>query len=254
MRFFSAFQVVKFYSGCILLCDNCTLDQLATTTLKWQPTNQNKDMIIAVQGAIDSISLKSQKETNVSLLFSFLHVLENFDVSASMRPAIQPLRGRAPSLYLNVSAGTFNLVQWTNKFATVLEQEEGYNIHFHRIEYGKKLFFIVKYADNAISSTTEYQNHVTQTQEYPEIYFVDSYPFPDCPHKVHYPKKYTWNEAQELCHLLEGTMPQLVSRKDQNDLVLILHEQAGPLFFIEAVFIDFKKATQVGKHLCFYVA
>ncbi len=127
---------------------------------------------------------------------------------------------------------------------------EAYNLHFHRIHSETSIFYVVKYSDNSISTTTEYQAYINNS----EFEYKDSYPFPDCPQHTHFPLMFSWNSAAKFCYRMNTSLPELISRKEQEDLVSALffdlNPLESPLVPIEAFFIGLRMHKQVNACCC----
>ena len=65
-----------------------------------------------------------------------------------------------------------------------------------------------------------------------------------CPNFTHHPKQFSWNQAAQLCHHVNATLPEFISRKDQEEFSKIL-KTSTYLYPMEAIFIGLFHSIQV---------
>ena len=64
--------------------------------------------------------------------------------------------------------------------------------------------------------------------------------FRPCPNFTHNPKLFSWNLAAQLCGRVHATLPEFISRKEQEEFLHILKVSSG-IFPMEAIFIGLKQ-------------
>ncbi len=239
---------------CPLFCTNCTLSQLANTTFEWKPTNQNRELLVAVAGRIDAIVIQAINDAN-NASFQLGVILDKRSNRTFPKHKLQVQRSEGMpvtfALVPGPQAPSLAFVSMDNAAGKPFHQK-GYNLHVHLLASHSNAFYAVKYTDNRITTTTEYQEKMNLAEKIDydfgfESVFNDSYPFPNCPHHIHYPKMFSWRMAKSFCHRFNASLPELISRNDQEDLVSTLYflKKDNPLFLIEALFIQLHKSTEV---------
>ncbi len=195
----------------------------------------NTSSFVGIQYISDGEPLKiwSGKYIEPKIISSQNAVLDSFVSS------MNSIFGHVPSINSTASAIEKMNVETVLKCKTNKE----HNKHTHIVSTRNMIYVFVKYMDNTISSTTEYSDYLELTWNlYGFTHFYND-TYPTCPNITHNPKLFSWKQALRFCkECLNGTLPQFVSRDDQEEFFSIIRDEKD-LFFLESIFIGLQKVS-----------
>ena len=122
--------------------------------------------------------------------------------------------------------GTYNDIddEYSHETSPIFPEYFEYERHEYIVNISGNIYYIVKYFDTVHNYKYNYE----------KIYFRP------CPNFTHNPKLFSWNQAAQLCRRVHATLPEFISRKQQEEFLHILKASSG-IFPMEAIFIGLKQ-------------
>ena len=93
--------------------------------------------------------------------------------------------------------------------------------------------------DKKYTSGSEYRKYRTKGSRFKGFRF---WKYTPCPNITHNPKLFSWNQASQLCSDVNGTLPEFITREDEEEFTGIIN-QLQSMFPIDAVFIGLKSTN-----------
>ena len=193
--------------------------------------------MVAVQGRIDTIFLQSNQKCYLG--FDWIEDNKGYN-------SITILKGfTMPNM-------TFNWKVYTSHWGSFVPEDiQGYNTHSYTIQTKTEIYRFIKYTDKSYLSTTvfhKFLSYLEMTRLYGAAYANQLHLYPSCSSFLFTPKLFSWEGAQTICRKANGTLPEFVSRSEQEEFIYIVKSSAD-LFPVEAVFIglhsnNYKKVGQ----------
>lgn len=202
----------KFFKECIDTCPQCTQHQV----IKWRGVfpldkyEKTGGVTIALPGELEAVHLRLSEAKFNNLTLDWIDIQNTNEMSFSQVNHLPEL-------------------QKDN-----LETESGfpvyndYNKHPYIIKAHRRTYYFVKYM------------HRKHNPKYVP-FFAPTY-LKTCPNFIHEAKLFSWKTTLGHCKGIHGSLPQFISRKDQEELINII-KSANYLFPVEAVFLGLKTHT-----------
>ena len=96
---------------------------------------------------------------------------------------------------------------------------------------------------------SNYSVHIIKPSKITEYHFMRTYN-PECFHRLFSAKVlcelklYSWTQAFDVCEQIGGKLPQIISRKEQEELLHML-KSSTDIFAVEALFIGLYSHSQL---------
>ncbi len=229
---------------CLYLCTNCTHPQV----IKWKtvcaPKELTSEFVVALPGEIDTMSIRTTKKQTLTLLLRW--------------PETQSLAKKEPHQIANIRHTTrlIDILEATWLFEPWVVDIFGFANFPQYRKYPKSkqlsggMYIFVKYTSKTGASKTFAErtgsvllNYYQAILTLPDnITLVKGSPDP-CPMDTKHPKQFSWKDALQLCTSIGSTLPEFISRKDQEEFVSLL-KSSTDIYPTEAIFIGASRSPK----------
>ena len=186
--------------------------------LKWKATytlnSNHESIIVALPGQFHSV------------LLSTIDVEKKFFVFYDWIETVKKVRFVTRRDGRTILQGIYNDVEddYSRHITPIFPEYLEYKRQEYIVNSSGFIYYIVKYFDTV--------------HNYKYIY--EKTYFHPCPNFTHNPKLFSWNQAAQLCGRVHTTLPEFITRREQEEFLHILKVSPG-IFPMESIFIGLKQ-------------